>query len=727
MRIYQQREPRRRLPHRDQDSSSWLSRTRDARSPFEERPWPSLIQQLVPISPPNDAAEHEADRMAERVVASTANSAAIVPPSGAGSRPSLRSADAPITGSAASRPHADNSGSATVPGDVPQMRASVGESISPETRAMMEPRFGFDFRNVRIFADERAAVAADSIRARAYTVGTKIVFGANQYAPGSAEGQRLIAHELTHVTQQAAGQTRIQRAEQTVSESVQIPRETNSGTTAYAKYLATIPEEQARSIILGVSDLPFLYRLRNALASFHITNPGDETRYRALFDAVQAQIQRVSTASEEIRLEANALEEAAAEQMSNGEFDRISPDPYGGAPPPLAGNVYGASGTLYGPVMEGVAEAPGNALDASVQLGQSGAAFFMGLAHAISESRLSDAQKEDLQRLITLCYPLAPVVYAGMTDGIVETSLDTLIGLANLEEAITAAFDLAHVLASPGGEEFALEMGRALGRNLNQELVALTELSAPSFAFQIGKLLGPIICDIVLAVATDGAAVGTKLGDIAGLTRKAEKVIAEGLDGSKAPRRVASEVVEDVPGYEAGKIDSGVDEMIERGIVEETDTTTKPISQPRPSPPASRGSAEAARKVFDSSLREGFARRLGVESGGQVHHAIELQVLDRYPGVFRADELNEFSNMRGISTELQSRRQLHNSKIREYWDRHYRELDSEISRRGLREGTPEYDSYVRKYLADCRDEIDYLLGQFFTEYRNALTWNKIEE
>ncbi|MGH8905090.1 MAG: eCIS core domain-containing protein [Egibacteraceae bacterium] len=37
--------------------------------------------------------------------------------------------------------------------------------------------------------------------ARAYTVGTDIVFGAGQYAPDHAEGRRLLAHELTHVVQ----------------------------------------------------------------------------------------------------------------------------------------------------------------------------------------------------------------------------------------------------------------------------------------------------------------------------------------------------------------------------------------------------------------------------------------------------------------------------------------------------------------------------------------------
>ncbi len=39
--------------------------------------------------------------------------------------------------------------------------------------------------------------------AHAYTVGNDVVFGAGRFAPGTNEGRRLIAHELTHVVQQS--------------------------------------------------------------------------------------------------------------------------------------------------------------------------------------------------------------------------------------------------------------------------------------------------------------------------------------------------------------------------------------------------------------------------------------------------------------------------------------------------------------------------------------------
>jgi len=58
---------------------------------------------------------------------------------------------------------------------------------------------------VRIHADGDAARAARAIDARAYTLGRDIVFGSGEYAPSTVSGRRLLAHELTHVVQQAGG------------------------------------------------------------------------------------------------------------------------------------------------------------------------------------------------------------------------------------------------------------------------------------------------------------------------------------------------------------------------------------------------------------------------------------------------------------------------------------------------------------------------------------------
>jgi outer membrane protein OmpA-like peptidoglycan-associated protein len=79
--------------------------------------------------------------------------------------------------------------------------SGAGRPLDQGTLEFMNPRFGFDFSAVRIHDDERAATAARSVHAKAYTVGTHVVFGRHEYAPDSAGGRDLLGHELAHVVQ----------------------------------------------------------------------------------------------------------------------------------------------------------------------------------------------------------------------------------------------------------------------------------------------------------------------------------------------------------------------------------------------------------------------------------------------------------------------------------------------------------------------------------------------
>lgn len=93
----------------------------------------------------------------------------------------------------------------STPAIVHEVLRSPGQPMAAATRAFMEPRFDHDFSQVRVHADARAADAAHAVGARAYTVGDRVVMGAGQYRPHSADGRRLLAHELAHVVQQAPG------------------------------------------------------------------------------------------------------------------------------------------------------------------------------------------------------------------------------------------------------------------------------------------------------------------------------------------------------------------------------------------------------------------------------------------------------------------------------------------------------------------------------------------
>ena len=81
---------------------------------------------------------------------------------------------------------------------------SPSRPLDSSTLGFMQARFGRDFGAVRVHTDADAAASAAAIAANAYTAGNDIAFAQGQYLPETAAGQRLLAHELTHVLQQTS-------------------------------------------------------------------------------------------------------------------------------------------------------------------------------------------------------------------------------------------------------------------------------------------------------------------------------------------------------------------------------------------------------------------------------------------------------------------------------------------------------------------------------------------
>lgn len=115
----------------------------------------------------------------------------------------------------AAGPGPDSSGA---PAIVDQTLQSPGRPLDRGTRTFMEDRFGHDFGHVRVHTDGTAAESAQAVGARAYTVGSHIVFARGEYDTASNDGRQLMSHELTHVVQQGGSPVALQRA---VSETPQ--------------------------------------------------------------------------------------------------------------------------------------------------------------------------------------------------------------------------------------------------------------------------------------------------------------------------------------------------------------------------------------------------------------------------------------------------------------------------------------------------------------------------
>jgi hypothetical protein len=96
----------------------------------------------------------------------------------------------------------DRSAPDIAPPIVHEVLRSPGQPLDGSTRGLMESCFGQDFSHVRVHTDSKSSRSAEAVNALAYTVGHDVVFGTGQYTPGTSAGQRLMAHELTHVVQQ---------------------------------------------------------------------------------------------------------------------------------------------------------------------------------------------------------------------------------------------------------------------------------------------------------------------------------------------------------------------------------------------------------------------------------------------------------------------------------------------------------------------------------------------
>lgn len=86
--------------------------------------------------------------------------------------------------------------------DIPE---GDGQGLPGGVKNSMEKKLGADLSGVKIHTGGDSAGASEKLNARAFTVGSDVHFNAGQFDPGSKEGTKLLAHELTHVVQGQKG------------------------------------------------------------------------------------------------------------------------------------------------------------------------------------------------------------------------------------------------------------------------------------------------------------------------------------------------------------------------------------------------------------------------------------------------------------------------------------------------------------------------------------------
>ncbi|HBB32823.1 MAG TPA: hypothetical protein DDZ80_01605 [Cyanobacteria bacterium UBA8803] len=176
------------------------------------------IQTKLKISEPGDQYEQEADRLADEVMRMPEPSVQRqVEPEEEEEMVQRKAIANPMMPPIQRKNEPDQSEPSEVPSVVHEVLNSPGHSLSPSIRTFMEPRFGYDFSQVRLHTSPQAAESARAVNACAFTVGRNIVLGAGQYAPETTEGRRLLAHELTHVIQQNTSPMAAERVQRGIS------------------------------------------------------------------------------------------------------------------------------------------------------------------------------------------------------------------------------------------------------------------------------------------------------------------------------------------------------------------------------------------------------------------------------------------------------------------------------------------------------------------------------
>ena len=164
------------------------------------------------VSTPDDPYEREADAVAEQVMRMPEPRIAPDTTWGSSQGPTcgrckgkdeiLPSADEESGGMVRANSESDAPVEGSLGGFGSAIPGDAGQPLPESSRLYLEPRFARSFENVRVHDDSESVDAARSLNALAFTHGDDIYFGAGQYQPGTAQGDKLLAHELTHTLQQ---------------------------------------------------------------------------------------------------------------------------------------------------------------------------------------------------------------------------------------------------------------------------------------------------------------------------------------------------------------------------------------------------------------------------------------------------------------------------------------------------------------------------------------------
>lgn len=182
--------------------SSWMDKVPNPSGELAQ-PW---IQRKLTLAPPGDKYEKEADRVLSQVFQpiniqkSQIEKLAQEPE---------EAFDSALMGATIQRQRStDNRGVSSEFESAINSAKGSGQPLDAGLQLSIGQLMRADLSGVRVHTDAQSDQLNQSIQARAFTTGQDVFFRKGEYQPGRTNGQQLIAHELTHVLQQNAGEVR---------------------------------------------------------------------------------------------------------------------------------------------------------------------------------------------------------------------------------------------------------------------------------------------------------------------------------------------------------------------------------------------------------------------------------------------------------------------------------------------------------------------------------------
>jgi hypothetical protein len=196
-----------------------------------------------------------------------------------------------------------------------------GQPLDPNLRSLMESRFGRSLEQVRVHTGPRAAESADALDSKAFSVGREVIFGKGNYAPDTVEGRRLLAHELTHVLQQAGGTG----PGAAPDKSPRPERQSEQEADRISQSVADTTAAQAAPVQLSAAPVGIQRKPKKVLSDAELEEKSKDPAFKQQLDsAIAGEKKRTSAKGSELR--AKYTREAESQPSGKADFSSLGLD-----------------------------------------------------------------------------------------------------------------------------------------------------------------------------------------------------------------------------------------------------------------------------------------------------------------------------------------------------------------------------------------------------------------